>query len=153
MINQFIDTIVSKGAEALLPQNLSSDWLERLSIAARNFICDITNDENEELEDHVDIFESDESSLLLISVTEIIQFQKNYPADFNATDLPEDEIIGYLKCYSMSVIYEYIKRHTNMMFSSPGIENIFDEFRLIAIEENHPELTDALYDFVIKGEL
>ena len=151
MINQFIDAVVSKGAEAILPQNLSTEWLDRLSLAARNFICDITDEENSHQGKTVDVFESVESNLLLIAVTEIVQFQLGYPADFNGKDIPEADMLRYLKCYAMSLIYEVIMRQHGMNLSSPTIENIFDEFRLIEIEESSPHLTDALYDFVIDG--
>lgn len=153
MINKFVDSVISKGAIALLPHNLSQEWLDILSIACRDFICDITDNENIDERTPIDIFESQESSILLITVTEIIQAQKNYPADFNADDIPDTDMVSFLKCYAMSIIYERICRQSDIVFSSPDLENIFDEYRLIEIEEANPSLTDALYDFMIQGNL
>lgn len=146
MINEFIDSVVSQGAEALLPQFLTPSWLERLSFSARNFLCDITDDSHEG--DPLDIFESEESNLLIISVTEIAHAQAGYTADFDPSSITEEDMAFYLKCYAMSVIYEYIKRNRKIPFQEPDINTIFDEERIMEIEQNDPRMTNALYDFM-----
>ena len=41
MINRFMDEVVSKGAENVLPQSLSREWLEHVFVAAQNLLADI----------------------------------------------------------------------------------------------------------------
>lgn len=151
MINEFIDNVVSQGAEALLPHFLSPPWLTRLSFSARNFLCDITDDqEHQEIKD---IFETEASSLLIVAVTELIHARNSYAPDFDPSDIEEEDMADFLKCYAMAVIFEYIKRHGNIDIPEPEINDIFDEAWFIEIEENNPALTDALYHFMTDTEI
>lgn len=147
MINEFIDDVTSQGAEALLPQNLSDDWLEALYAASVDFLRTAAADKPPEASDE-EMFEDEESMILLTAVVEILQHQGAYHSDMR---FDEGELFEPISCYALSIVFEYLARKVQMEIDPPTLENILDRDRVIDFEENHPEVTAAL-NMLVGGE-
>lgn len=146
MLNQFIDDVISKGAEAALPQNLDQTWLDMIYVAAKNFLTIAVSADGEIDEDQV--LSDVNSMMMLSSIVEIAQFQSNYQPSDQPFDIPEDLIFEYISCYSMAVILESIDRESSLGLEKPTMSNIFDRDWLFAIEENRPEVTALLNNLI-----
>lgn len=148
MINQFIDEVISNGAEAVLPHNLEPKWLERIYVASRNFLKLAAGVENVESEEEV---LSDENSLLMLtSITEIAQHIAGYSPNDKTFEIPEDLIFEYISCYAMAAVIESIARETDLEIAPPTLENIFKRERLFEVERKFPELTELLNKLIIE---
>ena len=137
-----MDEVVSCGAEAVLPQNLNDEWLDRLYVGAKHFISLIMQDIAEDEENIDKAFEDEYSMLLLTAVLEIVHQQSGYVAE--RPEIPEMEIIEKMKCYSLSVVLETIGRITDVRIDPPSLDTIFDKERIIEFESQHPEITAIL---------
>lgn len=149
MLNQFIDDVVSQGAEALLPQNLDEKWLDMLYVASKNFLTIAVTTGGEIEEDQV--LSDVNSMMLLSSIVEIAQFQNNYEPSGQPFEIPEDMIFEYISCYALAVVLETIARESDLSMEKPTLGNIFERDRLFAIEENCPDVT-VLLNTLISGE-
>jgi len=147
MLNQFMDEVLSEGAEAVLPQNLDDRWLDMIYAASIRFLKEASA--GQEGKEKASCEFSDLNSMLMLSsVTEILQHNKAYFPDSGAHTIPEKEIFEYLLCYALSIVYESIRREAQFEFVSPTLENIFDQQRLYEIESSSPLLTDLLNELV-----
>ncbi|MDD2388569.1 MAG: hypothetical protein PHP23_02415 [Desulfobacterales bacterium] len=143
MINEFIDEVLSKGAEAVLPQHLNDEWLDRLYVGAKQLIDLVVRDGREGgAADEQEPFQDDCSMALMMAVMEIVQHQAGYPAD--RIDMPEYELMEKMKCYAMAIVFESISRISDLEMDLPALDNIFDKIRIIEFEETHPEITTIL---------
>jgi hypothetical protein len=142
MINQFIDEVISKGAESILPQNLDDKWLDITYVASRNFLKIAAGMESMKSEE--DVLSDENSLIMLTSITEIAQHQAGYSPSENAYEIPEDLIFEYISCYAMATILESIARESKLEIEQPTLENIFTQERLFEIEQKHPEITELL---------
>lgn len=145
MINRFMDEVVSKGAEALLPQNLTSEWLEHLTVGAKKFLLTAMKGESD---DPVDPFEDAESTMMLSGVMEIIQSQKGYSTDTEIPEIPDDELFECLSCYALWVVITFLGKVLELTLEFPTTENIFDREQIYEIEQKYPQLTAALNGFI-----
>lgn len=144
MINQFIDDVISKGAEASLPQNLSDEWLDVVTAAAVNLLKDLSGDSESGIEVE-DAFENVESAVMMAAVMEIIQHTQDYPVGVN---INEEILVECLKCYALYIAIEYIGRQMNVVIEHPTLENIFDQEKIASLEMSNPIITDALIELV-----
>ncbi len=150
MINQFIDKVISTGASAALPQNLDTEWLDRIYIAAKTFLQTAAG-QNQEQSD-AEFLGDDNSLMMLSAVTDIAQHQKGYSPEEQTFELPEEELFEYISCYSLSIIIESIARETGIEIEQPTLENIFDRERLFDIESKIPDITKLLNQLILDTE-
>ncbi len=150
MINQFIDQVISKGADAALPQNLNEEWLDKIYIAAKNFLKTAAGNTPDQSDAE---FLGDDNSLIMLSaVTDIAQHQKGYSPDEKTFELPEEELFEYISCYSLSVIIESIVRETEIDIEPPTLESIFDRERLFEVELKIPDITKLLNQLILEDD-
>ena len=149
-INKFMDEVVSRGADAVLPQNLDKEWLERLFIASKGFLAIAVQDEG--MEEEEEPFNDENSMMLLTAVTELSQAQKDYKPDEDEDEVDEGLFFENLSCYALSILFEAIKKESEFTFEEPTIETIFDRERLYAIEQETPVITEILNEIVVGEE-
>lgn len=150
MVNQFIDQVLSKGAEEALPQNLNEEWLDKIYIAAKNFLRTAAGKNPDQSDAE---FLADDNSLVMLSaVTDIAQHQKGYSPDEKTFELPEDELFEYISCYSLSIIIESILRETDIEIDPPTLDTIFDRDRLFEVEIKIPEMTKLLNQLILEDD-
>ncbi|MBU1171071.1 MAG: hypothetical protein KKD44_16045 [Proteobacteria bacterium] len=149
MLNQFIDEVISKGAEALLPQNLDEKWLDQIYVASKNFLKIAATAEGEIEEDEV---LSDENSMMMLSsIVEIAHHQSGYEPTGKPFEIPEDLIFEYISCYSLAIVLECIARQSDITMEKPTLDTIFDRDWLFDVEQKCPEITNLL-NKLISGE-
>ena len=146
-INRFMDEVISRGAEAVLPHNLNEEWLEHLFIAAKDFLSIAIKDGD--FGDDEEPFGDENSMMLLTAVTELTQSQKGYVPDETDDQVDEGLFFEHLSCYALSILFEAIRKQSKFTFDLPNIENIFDRERLYAIEQKTPVITEILNELVI----
>ena len=144
-INRFMDEVISRGAEAVLPQNLDQEWLERLFIAAKDFLAMAVREEESDDEP----FGDENSMMLLSAVTELTQAQKNYAPEEEDEQVDEGLFFENLSCYSLSILFEAIRQQSEFTFELPNTETILDRDRLYAIEQETPVITEILNELVL----
>lgn len=149
MINRFIDEVVSKGAEAVLPQNLEDQWLDMIYVAAKNFLSTALTMNSDTPEE--EILNDELSMMMLSAVVEIVQHQNGYKQSGEPFEIPEEQIFECISCYALAIVVESIARESDIDLSPPSMDTIFDRERLFEVEQNHPELT-ALLNKLIIGE-
>ena len=147
-INKFMDDVVSRGADAVLPQNLDKEWLERLFIASKDFLAIAVKDEG--MEEEEEPFNDENSMMLLTAVTELTQAQKDYKPDDEEVD--EGLFFENLSCYALSILFEAIRQESEFTFEEPTIETIFNRERLYDIEQETPVITEILNEIVVGKE-
>jgi len=140
-----MDEVISRGAEAVLPHNLEEEWLERLFIAAKNFLAMAVLEEDSDEEP----FGDENSMMLLSAVTELTQAQKDYTPDEEDDQVDEGLFFENLSCYSLSILFEAIRQQSEFTFDLPDTETIFDRDRLYAIEQETPVITEILNELVL----
>lgn len=142
MLNQFVDEVISQGAEALLPQELEEKWLDRMYVAAKNFLQMAMKPEGVISEE--DILNDINSMIMLSSIVEIAQHQSGYAPSDQPYEIPEDMLFEYISCYALAIVLESISRESGMGVDSPTLETIFERDRLFSIEQSNPEITVLL---------
>lgn len=142
MLNEFIDDVISQGAEALLPQNIEEKWLDMLYVASKNFLKLAVTAKGDIQED--DVLSDDNSMMMLSAIVEIAQFQKNYEPSDRPFEIPEELIFEYISCYALAIILENIARESGLAMEQPTLDNIFERDRLFEIEQNSPDVTTLL---------
>lgn len=144
-INRFMDDVIARGADAVLPHNLDEEWLERLFIAAKDFLAIAVREEDFEEEP----FGDENSMMLLSAVTELSQAQKSYVPGETEAEVDEGLFFEHLSCYALSILFEAIRKQSEFTFELPDTENIFDRERLYAIEQATPVITEILNEIVL----
>ncbi len=149
MINQFIDEVITSGPESALPQNLDTAWLDRIYIAAKNFLKTAAGAGQEQ--NDAEFLGDDYSLLMLSAVTEIAHKQQGYSQEDKAfEEIPEDVLFEYISCYALSIMLESIGRESDIEIIAPSLESIFDRERLFETEQKNPEITEVLNKLIIE---
>ncbi len=148
MINQFIDEVISTGPESALPQNLEAEWLDRIYIAAKNYLKTAAGSAPQEQKD-AEFLGDDYSLIMLSAVTELAHQQAGYTPDDKTFEIPEEAMFEYISCYALSIMFESIAREGNIDIAPPTLESIFDRERLYETEENNPEITEVLNTIIL----
>lgn len=148
-ITEFMDDVISRGAEAVLPHNLDEEWLERLFMAAKGFLAIAV--QKGEFDDEDEPFGDENSMMLLTAVTELTQAQKDYAPGEADEEIDEGLFFEHLSCYALSILFEGIRKQSEFTFELPTVETIFDRDRLYAIEQGTPVITEILNELVLEG--
>ncbi len=148
MINKFIDEVITTGPESALPQNLETVWLDRIYIAAKNFLKTAAGSKEEQAD--AEFLGDDYSLIMLSAVTEIAHQQSGYKPDDKTFEIPEDLLFEYISCYALSIMLESISREGEIAIVPPSLESIFDRERLYETEEKHPEITEILNNLILE---
>ncbi len=128
-LSQFSNEVLSKGAEAVLPQNLSGKWLKRIQKMADEFL-----DENFEGKNCSEI--SDVTSPIFSAcVAEIAKHKKGVDIQ-NSQEL----FVKYSTIYAISITMETMRRNAGLNFESPTLKNIFSDKRLHDLKKQYSHL-------------
>jgi len=133
ILSKFGNEVLSKGASAVLPQNLDPRWLAHIQQLADDFIDThfIGGDCRQEG------FQSD--PLLTTCVSEILHYQKGRQAEIS-----EEELFRKITIYSLAVTMESVGRQDGFAMEPPSLDNIFDQDRLRELRRIKPDLAPVL---------
>ena len=136
LLSKFANEVLSRGASALLPQNLSSQWLFEIQKMADDFLdVNFVSGNCSEVGDDVD-------PILSACVSEILSYQQA-----GAAEISPDDLIRKITIYTIQVTIETIRRQSGIGVAPPSLENIFDSEYLAELKDVYPDLAQ-FYDSV-----
>jgi hypothetical protein len=128
LLSKLGNEVLSGGPEAVLPQNLSPEWLGRIQKMADEFLD--TNFEGDDC--RKDNFTAD--PVLSACVLEILRHLKD-----GKVDVQEKEMFEKLTLYALSVTVETVTKQRAIALEPPTLATIFDRRRLQEIVNIRPE--------------
>jgi hypothetical protein len=133
MLSKFNNEVLSKGPAAVLPQNLSHAWLERLQKIAEDFLDrNFSPDECKSPQDIAD-------PLLSVCVYEILRH-----LDIDKSMVPTEDMLEKMAIYAISIIMEAVDRESDIGLDPPDLGNILSVERIDLIKKFNPAFNDLL---------
>ena len=133
MLSKFSNEVLSYGPDAVLPQNLNTQWLNILQKMAEDFIG--SNYDLEECKKPQDIADP----ILSVCVSEILRSQHD-----DKTDISTEEMLEKISIYSISLIMEAVDRESDIGIEQPTLEDILSWDRIIRMKMTNPEFVETL---------
>ena len=138
MLSRFNNEVLSRGAAAVLPQNLNLEWLGRLQKISEDFLdSNFSLDECKEPQDAAD-------PILSTCVYEILLHKYG-----DLKNISMKEMIEKMVVYAVSITMETIHRETDIGLAPPDLDNILSIDRIIAFKEVNPDFVKVLEDACI----
>jgi hypothetical protein len=128
LLSKFSNEVLSNGPQAVLPQNLSSEWLSRIQKMVDDFLD--ANFEGGNCRKAK--FTAD--PVLATCVSEILRHLKGA-----SIDIQENDMFEKLTLYALSVTVESVAKEVDIKFQPPTLETIFDKRRLQDLVDIRPE--------------
>ena len=141
LLSKFGNEVLSKGATAVLPQNLSREWLDRIQKMADDFL-DSNFEDGECLEEG---FSAD--PILSACVSEILNYLNR-----GHDEIEESEMFKMLTMYSLAITIETVGRETDIGLEQPTLDDIFTRQRLVQLKKLKPELGKILETVCLADE-
>ena len=133
MLPKFNNEVLSKGSDAVLPQNLSRDWLYTLQNIAEEFLeNNFSLDECRESQDVAD-------PILSTCVYEILTHQHG-----DIVDVSIQEMVEMIAIYAISIIMEAVDRESDIRLDPPDLDNILSIDRIITYKTINPKFITLL---------
>ena len=129
LLSKFGNEVLSKGPEAVLPQNLSLQWLSRMQKIADDFLD--TNFSGEECSTGGFRVEP----ILSACVSEITRFLNK-----GNVEMTEQEVRAKTTLYVLAVTLESVRREVALPVEPATLENIFEVERYAELKGIRPEL-------------
>jgi hypothetical protein len=133
MLARFNNEVLSYGPTAVLPQNLTNDWIQKLQKMASDFLD--SNFNLHECKDPRDVGDP----VLMACVYEILSYQRGDHVDISPGDMAEK-----LTIYALAVIMEAVQRETDIGLEPPNLDNVLSIERIIAFKDTNPEFVNVL---------
>ena len=133
LLSKFANEVLSRGASALLPFNLSVEWLAELQKMADDFL-----DLNFQTENCADVGDNVDP-ILSACVSEILSHQQT-----GTTEIAPEELIKKITIYAIQITIETIRRESRIEVEHPSLENILEADQLAEISEMFPDMANFL---------
>ena len=133
LLSKFSNEVLSKGPEAVLPQNLSSDWLMRIQKMSDEFLDSHFQGGTCES----DGFKVD--PILSACVSEILRH-----SDEGSIDVQEKDMFKHITLYALAVTMETVRREGDIGMTPPTVSTIFDVDRLQELKRIKPDIAPVL---------
>lgn len=128
MLSRFSNEVLSHGSEAVLPQNLSIDWLRRLQKLSEDFL-----DNNFAIDHCTETLEMGDP-VLVSCVHEILRYNRG-----NGPELSNVELAESVTIYALSITMESIRRESDIEMTPPTLENLLSIDRIVQFGKINPE--------------
>lgn len=113
VLDQFLEEVVSQGAEVLLPQNLPEKWFELLLDESQAFIDD----------------EEDCAGMLAAVMTILNHQQGCLLEQGRPLEVETKRLFTCMEYYAVCLAVEEVSRQTDIRGEPPTLDNIFDDTR------------------------
>ena len=133
LLSKFANEVLSRGASALLPYNLSMQWLTALQKMADDFLD--LNFQTENCADVGDVVDP----ILSACVSEILSYQQG-----GTTEIAPEDLIKKITIYAIQITIETIRRESKIDVERPSLENILDADQLAGMREMFPDMENFL---------
>ena len=128
MLSKFSNEVLSRGSSAVLPQNLSNDWLKKIQKLSDDFLdSNFAIDQCTETRDMGD-------PVLVSCVHEILSYNRTAGPEISAGELAEKVTI-----YALSITMESIRRESDMEMEPPTLENLLSIDRIVQFGKINPD--------------
>jgi hypothetical protein len=128
MLSRFSNEVLSRGAKAVLPQNLNDFWLKTLQKLAGDFLDD--NFTIDQCTASVDMGDP----LLVACIHEVLGYNRSAEPDISAEALAE-----YITIYALSITMETIRRESDIEMTPPTLENLLSIDRIVQFGKINPD--------------
>ena len=133
MLSKFSNEVLSKGPQAVLPQNLTAEWLNALNRRAAEFLDgNFSLDECKSPQDVAD-------PLLSTCVYEILRYKQG-----DIVDISMEKMLEMIVIYAISIVMEAADRESGIGLESPGLDNILSMDRVLAFKKINPDFIKLL---------
>lgn len=133
MLPRFSNEVLSRGSDAILPQNLSDHWLGILQKACDDFL-----DSNFAVDQCTEMVNMGDP-LLISCVHEALQNKKMGGPDLSPEDLAE-----HVTIYALSITMETIRRASDIQIQPPTLDNLLSLDRIVAFGKINPQFSRFL---------
>jgi hypothetical protein len=128
-LSKFANEVLSRGPTALLPQNLSPQWLSEIQLMADDFLdTNFQSGSCADVGDRVD-------PILSACVSELLNRQHE-----GAADISSQEFIKKTTLYAIQITIETVRRQSNINVAQPSLDDIFDTERMSELQVLFPAL-------------
>ena len=127
MLPRFSNEVLSRGSSAVLPQNLSTEWLAILQKRCDDFLDN--NFAVDQCTESVDIADP----LLVACVHQALQQGEKGPSELTPDDLAETVTI-----YALSITMETIRRSSDIRMALPTLDDLLSIDRIVAFGKTNP---------------
>jgi hypothetical protein len=140
LLSKFANEVLSEGPSAVLPQNLSLEWLVKIQKMADDFLdLNFVSNNCEDVGDSVD-------PILSACVSEILTYHQE-----GTTEISADDLIKKITIYAIQITIETIRRQSGIAVDHPSLEDIFDLNRMTELSDLFPEM-EQFFDRVCLAE-
>ena len=151
MITRFLDEVISRGADAVLPHALDAQWLDRLMAAGLHFLQSAARiDPETAREEPLDLFEDENGTLFLAAITELLQSRYDYPAHFQIEVVPSDVMYDSISCYALYLILEKANRTRGIVYPKPDADTILEADDLADLEAENADVA-MVFGMIMAG--
>ena len=120
-LDRFLQDVIPQGAQALLPQHLSEEWLDALLEEAEIFTSAPAQEEREQ-----------SCPGLLAAVLMILDYQHGHPLEtLGKLEVTVERLFTCLECYAACLAIEQVNRATTIHGEPPTLDTIFNPRRII----------------------
>jgi hypothetical protein len=133
MLAKFSNEVLSRGSNAILPQNLNDFWLKRLQK-----LCDDFLDNNFAIDRCTDSLNMGDP-VLVACVHEALRHVRGKNPDLSAEELAENVTI-----YALSITMETIRRESDIEMPPPTLENLLSIDRIVRFGKINPDFSRFL---------
>ena len=133
MLTKFNNEVLRYGPAAVLPQNLSDEWLAVLQEKADNFL-----DSNFDLDECLEP-QSIADPLLTACVSEIILYQQKGEINLSA-----EEMLRKITVYALRMTMETVHRDASIELEPPTLETVLEWESILEHRHRNPEFIEVL---------
>lgn len=133
MLSRFSNEVLSRGPSAILPQNLSAEWLKILQKHSDDFL-----DRNFAIGQCTETLDMGDP-LLVACIHEVLQYDRPAGPDLSGGELAEHVII-----YALSITMETIRRASDIEMPPPTLDDLLSIDRIVAFGKINPEFGQFL---------
>ena len=140
LLSKFGNEVLSRGPEAVLPQNLDPQWLETIQELADDFLD--SNFQGGTCRSSG--FSAD--PLLSACVSEILSRRSD-----GGVAIEEREMFEKITMYALSITMETVRRDSGLEMTPPTLENIFQQQRYAKLKDLRPDMGPVLKAICLGG--
>jgi hypothetical protein len=129
MLSRFSNEVLSRGSNAVLPQNLSDFWLRTLQK-----LCDDFLDNNFAIDQCTETLDMGDP-ILVACANEVLHYNRLN----GIQDIPANELAESVTIYALSLTMETIRRQSDIDMPLPTLENLLSIDRIVAFSKINPE--------------
>ncbi|MFO7714464.1 hypothetical protein [Desulfosarcina sp.] len=133
MLSRFSNEVLSRGSNAVLPQNLSDSWLKTVQKRCDDFL-----DGNFSVDQCTETLDMGDP-ILVACVHEVIRHNRGAGSTLSPGELAENATI-----YALSITMETIRRESDMEMALPSLENLLSIDRIVQFGKINPDFGQFL---------